>query len=51
NVLGRPYIVESSEDLIGWRERFRYRQTDEPMLVPTPAGNPSDRLFYRIVVP
>ena len=51
NVLGRPYVVESSDDLVVWRERFRYQQTDEPLLVPKPPGDTSDRRFYRIVVP
>ena len=51
NVLGRPYIVESSDDLVTWKERFRYQQTDEPLLVPKPPGDASDRRFYRFVVP
>jgi hypothetical protein len=51
NLLGRPYVVESSEDLATWRERFRYQQLGEPVLVPAPGGDDSDRRFYRIVVP
>jgi sugar lactone lactonase YvrE len=51
NLLGRPYIVESSEDLATWRERFRYQALGEPVRVPDPGGDSSDRRFYRIVVP
>jgi hypothetical protein len=51
NLLGRPYIVESSEDLATWRERFRYQALGEPVRVPDPGGESSDRRFYRIVVP
>jgi hypothetical protein len=51
NFLGRPFTVESSEDLVRWREAYRFEQLDRPVQVPTGDPGTADTRFFRIVVP